>query len=574
MQMQPLIHVGKADPGKPLRRLFRRAAHVKATAVVAQEQLDIRALEPALHGNGNAPAVCRSVYDGVLRQRLEREARDLAAERLRLKPVFHLEHSGVADFLQREIVPQVFDLRRDWDQLLLFDQRMAQERGQRGNSLLQHRHVVELRDEPQAAQRIEQEMRIDLILQHFQLELPFLPLIRGVLDAQLLHFCNHIVDGAGQKAQLVLALVVDRFIQIGVRRDVAHGNHMVDRLHDAGIYDRRAEQAQHDQQDADQNQGAVDLPCFLRKIALRNGNDEIAVQLTVINGDRKRLYAAREDRRGDGLTGSGLCGGAELSKRAAVQIAGAKQGFILRGDDLTGFIQKHDVGACAERNVGKQCVADKALVDVSQNVADGPLDASEFVYFSAQHDLVIVAVGPDILQGIISDGFVDHAQHLGEALARNIVVAEVVQNVVIAVDHADILEIGGLERDHPQRVRDLVHAFGVERERRLLLRGQRVLHCVCDGNGVQIAAEFVQLRDEILIQQIRGLLRRLPELAGHGPRVDAGGVKPDAERRHQRQQQERGKQAVSDAHMTQCAHNRKASGRGFFHGSPLHPIYF
>ena len=69
------------------------------------------------------------------------------------------------------------------------------------------------------------------------------------------------------------------------------------------------------------------------------------------------------------------------------------------------------------------------------------------------------------MQGIIPDGFVDHAQHLGEALTRNIVVAEIIQNVVIAVDHADILEIGGLERDHPQRVRDLVHAFGVERER-------------------------------------------------------------------------------------------------------------
>ena len=272
---------------------------------------------------------------------------------------------------------------------------MPQQGRQGSDAVLQNRNIIHLRNESKAVQCVEQEMGVDLVLQHFQLQFPLLPLILGILNVEFLDFSEHFVDRTGEESQLIVTGVSDPFIQICVRGNAAKAHHTVDRLHNAGVNHSRKQQTAPNEQHTDQQQGAVDAADLLGKVFRRNGNQQVAVQLRVIQGNHDFLRIRRERghvvRRSLGIR-------TDAGKHLVIPIAETQQRAVLRGDDLPVGAEQHNIGAFPEGNLCQQHITDEVLVNIGENIPQGFIHVSKFVDFSAKHNFVIAAERPDVLQ--------------------------------------------------------------------------------------------------------------------------------------------------------------------------------
>ena len=170
---EPFVYVGNADAGKALAH--RLCFLIKARAIILDcQQQALLAILPCADGNGHDfSRVIQTMHNGVFRQRLQKKAWHHDAKHCLINLIYNVKAVGIAQLLDRKVMGQILQFVFQRLHIILVEQGAFEQRAQRGDAVLKRWNAVQLGDPFEGVERIEQKMRIDLVLERCQLQFPF-----------------------------------------------------------------------------------------------------------------------------------------------------------------------------------------------------------------------------------------------------------------------------------------------------------------------------------------------------------------------------------------------------------------
>ena len=140
----------------------------------------------------------------------------------------------------------------------------------------------------QRIQRVEQKMRIDLISQRFQFQLPLALLILLPLPRHSFQFTDQVVQCAGQKSHFIGTCVAYGLVNILVCQRVAAANDVLQGHDDTGVHQQRRSKADHEQHGRQQDQIGGDAADLVLDIAFRNRDHKVTIVRGIVVGNGQK----------------------------------------------------------------------------------------------------------------------------------------------------------------------------------------------------------------------------------------------------------------------------------------------
>ena len=480
------------------------------------------------------PAV-HAVQHSILGQRLQDEPRHTIALQCRLHLIVYVKFIAVPYFLYRKIVIQVSHFLLQRQKLVLLDQRALEQRAERVDPLTQDRDIVEGGEPTQRIQRIEQEMRVDLVAQRIQLQLPLAHLVLLPLTVHLLQLPDQVVQGARQEPDLVRAGVPDVLVHLLVREDVAAIHDMPQRQHDAGIDQQRRRETDCEQQRRQPQQMRRDPVRLVADIAFRHRYDKITLVGLVIVKGHEVGAAVLPEQEGIASLCLALC---QLRvERAVTQVAAGA--VILAVRDQHRAVRPHQKYGAVRPKVdpAEDLLLQRTRVDVEQNIPDGLHCGGVAVDLPPQHQGPGCGVPTErILQAVSGGGRVDLGQQRAVQGVGHTVIAGAVPQRPIHMHNLRLPQIRSRRGGALQFPGQLVQLVGQGAVR--VAAAQKLLHLRHDRERIDVIAVFFQLQLQIAVKQLGRLYGIFPHFGPDGTGIDAVGIAAVQDHRQQGHAQE------------------------------------